>query len=75
MSEIVSERSGEIQRNCFVYPPFQITWFRYCYMKHPRDDFTKVGKDTGDDWEGGLEGRYQNKITGDHMLNHFQSGL
>ena len=57
------------------YPPCQIVLCRGCYAEHPKDDFSKSGKESGGYWEGELEGRYEKGRTGYYLSTHFQCDL
>ena len=56
-----SERCGIFCGNFYVgrgqYPPCQRVWCGVCYVKQPKDDFPKSGKESRGDRKGELEGR------------------
>ena len=44
------------------YPSCQMVWCGGCYVEHPKDDLLNSGKESGGDWEGELEGRYEKGV-------------
>ena len=74
-----SERCGIFCGNFYVgrgqYPPCQRVWCGVCYVKQPKDDFPKSGKESRGYWKGELEGRYEKGRMGYQFLTNVQCFL